>query len=98
MRAGAGGSRLAAPPNLASPQKPQVSSTPRNAKRLFEIGGSYLGDPGVVVGGEARFLLQGMNYAFYRRHLGVGKRGDALHRLVDRVHCAAIVALHAVLD
>ena len=38
---------------------------------LFEIGRSHLGNPGVVVGHEARFLLQGMNLALHLRHLVV---------------------------
>ena len=33
----------------------------KEPERLFEIGRGYLGDPGIVIGGEARFLLQGMN-------------------------------------
>src|SRR5579859_6922254 len=36
---------------------------------LFEIGRSHLGNPRVVVGSEARFLLQGMNLALHLRHL-----------------------------
>src|SRR5580704_4543081 len=36
---------------------------------LFEIGRSHLGNPGVVVGSEARFLLQDMNLALHLRHL-----------------------------
>src|SRR6267143_2991770 len=38
---------------------------------LFEIGRSHLGNPGVVVGSESRFLLQDMNLAFHLRHLVV---------------------------
>jgi hypothetical protein len=38
---------------------------------LFEVGRSHLGNPGVVVGSEARFLLQGMNLALHLRHLVV---------------------------
>jgi hypothetical protein len=38
---------------------------------LFEIGRSHLGNPGVIVGSEARFLLQGMNLALHLRHLVV---------------------------
>ena len=38
---------------------------------LFEIGRSHLSNPGVVVGGEARFLPQGMNFALHSRHLFV---------------------------
>jgi hypothetical protein len=38
---------------------------------LFEIGRSYLGNPRIVVGSEARFLLQGMNLALHLRHLVV---------------------------
>jgi hypothetical protein len=49
------------------------SQTHPNCKEydLFEIGRSHLGDPGVVVGREARFLLQGMNLALHLRHLVV---------------------------
>ena len=36
---------------------------------LFEIGRSHFGNPGVVVGSEARFLLQGMNLAFHLCYL-----------------------------
>ena len=38
---------------------------------LFKIRRSHLGNPGVVVGSEARFLLQDMNLAFHLRHLVV---------------------------
>jgi hypothetical protein len=38
---------------------------------LLEIGRSHLGNPGIVVGGETRFLLQGMNLALHSRHLVV---------------------------
>jgi hypothetical protein len=38
---------------------------------LFEIGRSHLGNPGVVVGSESRFLLKGMNLALHLRHLVV---------------------------
>ena len=38
---------------------------------LFEIGRSHFGNPGVVIGSEARFLLQGMNLALHLRHLVV---------------------------
>ena len=49
------------------------SQTDPNCKEcdLFEIGRSHLGNPGVVVGSEARFLLQGMNLALNLRHLVV---------------------------
>jgi len=49
------------------------SQTHPNCKEydLFEIGRSHLGNPGVVVGSEARFLLQGMNLALNLRHLVV---------------------------
>jgi hypothetical protein len=36
---------------------------------LFEIGRSCLGNPGVVVGSETRFVLHGMNLALQLRHL-----------------------------
>ena len=36
---------------------------------LFEIRRSHLGNPGVVVGSEAHFLLQGMNLPLNFRHL-----------------------------
>jgi hypothetical protein len=36
---------------------------------LLEIGRSHLGNPGVVVGSEAHFLLQGMHLALHLRHL-----------------------------
>ena len=47
------------------------SQTHPNCKEydLFEIGRSHLGNPGVVVGSEARFLLQDMNLALNLRHL-----------------------------
>ena len=48
----------------------QGESTPQEY-HLFKIGWSRLGNPGVVVGSEARFLLQGMNLALHRRHLVV---------------------------
>ncbi len=38
---------------------------------LFKIGWSHLGNPGVVVGSQARFLLQDMNLAFHLRDLVV---------------------------
>ena len=38
---------------------------------LFEIGRSHLGNPGVVVGSVARFLLQDMNLALHLRDLVV---------------------------
>jgi hypothetical protein len=38
---------------------------------LFKIRRSHLGNPGVVVGSEARFLLQDMNLALHFRHLVV---------------------------
>jgi hypothetical protein len=38
---------------------------------LFEIRRSHLGNPGFVVGSEARFLLQGMNLALNLGHLVV---------------------------
>ena len=38
---------------------------------LFKIRWSHLGNPGVVVGCEAGFLLQGMNLALHSRHLVV---------------------------
>jgi hypothetical protein len=43
----------------------------RNCKEydLFEIGRRHLSNPGVVVGSEARFLLQGMNFALHLRYL-----------------------------
>src|SRR6266478_10153758 len=77
---------------------------------LFEIGWSHLGNPGVVVGSEARFLLQGMNLALHLRHLVVRKLWDHFNLLPNRVHgtrdllfCTAgssasvsIVALHAI--
>jgi hypothetical protein len=49
------------------------SQTHPNCKEydLFEIGRSHLGNPGVVVGSEARFLLQGLNLALHLRHLVV---------------------------
>src|SRR5260221_10763059 len=49
------------------------SQTHPNCKEcdLFEIGRSHLGNPGVVVGSEARFLLQDMNLALHFRHLVV---------------------------
>ena len=36
---------------------------------LFKIGRRHLGNPGVVVGSETRFLLQDMNLALHLRHL-----------------------------
>jgi hypothetical protein len=50
--------------------EPQDELTPQEYD-LFEIGWSHLGNPGVVVGSEARFLLQDMNLAFHLRHLVV---------------------------
>jgi hypothetical protein len=49
------------------------SQTHPNCKEydLLEIGRSHLGNPGVIVGSEARFLLQGMNLALNLRHLVV---------------------------
>jgi hypothetical protein len=49
------------------------SQTHSNCKEydLFEIRRSHLGNPGVVVGSEARFLLQRMNLALHLRHLVV---------------------------
>src|SRR5260370_39460714 len=46
------------------------SQTHPNCKEydLFEIGRSYLGNPGVVVGSEARFLQQESNLALPLRH------------------------------
>ena len=38
---------------------------------LFKIGWSHLGNPGVVVGSEARFLLQDLNLALHFRQLVV---------------------------
>jgi hypothetical protein len=38
---------------------------------LFEIGRSHLGNPGVVVGSETRFLLKGVNVSPHFRHLVV---------------------------
>jgi uncharacterized membrane protein len=38
---------------------------------LFEVGRSHLGNPGVIVGREPRFLLQGMNLALHLCHLVV---------------------------
>ena len=49
---------------------PQGELTPQEYD-LFKIGWSHLGNPGVVVGSEARFLLQDMNLAFHLRHLVV---------------------------
>jgi ferredoxin-NADP reductase len=49
---------------------PQGELTPQKYD-LFKIGWSHLGNPGVVVGSEARFLLQDMNLAFHLRHLVV---------------------------
>jgi hypothetical protein len=49
---------------------PQGELTPQEYD-LFKIGWSHLGNPGVVVGSEARFLLQGMNLALQLRHLVV---------------------------
>src|SRR6266849_973747 len=53
---------------------------------LFEIGRSHLGNPGVVVGSEARFLLKGMNLALHLRHLAVRKLWDHSNLLPNRVH------------
>ena len=49
---------------------PQGELTPQEYD-LFKIGWSHLGNPGVVVGSQARFLLQDMNLAFHLRHLVV---------------------------
>jgi hypothetical protein len=49
---------------------PQSELTPQEYD-LFKIGWRHLGNPGVVVGSEARFLLQDMNLAFHLRHLVV---------------------------
>ena len=49
---------------------PQGELTPQEYD-LFEIGRSHLGNPRVVVGSEARFLLQDMNLALHLRHLVV---------------------------
>jgi len=49
---------------------PQDELTPPEYD-LFKIGWSHLGNPGVVVGSKARFLLQDMNLAFHLRHLVV---------------------------
>jgi NAD(P)H-flavin reductase len=49
---------------------PQGELTPQDYD-LFKIGWSHLGNPGVVVGSKARFLLQDMNLAFHLRHLMV---------------------------
>ncbi len=49
---------------------PQGKLTPQEYD-LFKIGWSHLGNPGIVVGTETRFLLQDMNLAFHLRHLVV---------------------------
>jgi hypothetical protein len=49
---------------------PQGELTPQEYD-LFQIGWSHLGNPGIVVGSEARSLLQDMNLAFHLRHLVV---------------------------
>ena len=49
---------------------PQGELTPQEYD-LFKIGWRHLGNPGVVVGSEARFLLQDMNLAFHLRQLVV---------------------------
>jgi hypothetical protein len=46
--------------------------------KLFEVGGSDFGDPGVVVGGEAGFLLEGLDVTVDFRELFVGEFGDEL--------------------
>jgi len=72
---GAHSSRLAGGHKVSRIGCDQVwnSQTHPNCKEydLFEIGRSHLGNPGVVVGSEPRFLLQGMNLALNLRHLVV---------------------------
>ena len=54
--------------------------------KLFEVGRSDLGNPGVVVGSEARFLLQGVNLALDCGELVVGKRRDRCDLLANGLH------------
>ena len=50
--------------------EPQGELTPQEYD-LFKIGRSHLGNPGVVVGSETRFLLQDLNLALHFRQLVV---------------------------
>src|SRR5690348_7351618 len=53
---------------------------------LFQIGRSHLGNPGIVVGGKAYFLLKGVNLALHGSDLGFGKLWNHSDLLPNRVH------------
>src|SRR5690349_14433614 len=80
----------AAPPRTLTIANARISVKLRSSteSELFEVGRSYFGNPGIVVGSEAGFLLQAVNLALHGGHLVRGQRRNRFDLLPDGAHSA----------